>query len=91
MAAAMLPMPAARARRCLQALIGQLPTVATAARAWTTTRPRTKVGSSDPRCPANCPHKASEGVAVLFTEIFNLHGAKAAAEMARSFKEKSNG
>ena len=45
-----------------------------------------KVGSSDPRCPANCPHKAPNGVAVLFTEIFNLHGAKAAAQMAREFK-----
>lgn len=47
-----------------------------------------KVGSSDPRCPANCPHKAPEGVAVLFTAIFNKRdgGAAKAAEMAREFK-----
>lgn len=45
-----------------------------------------KVGSSDPRCPADCPHKAPEGVAVLFTEIFTQRGAQAAAEMAREFK-----
>ena len=45
-----------------------------------------KVGSRDPRCPATCPHKAPEGVAVMFTEIFNLRGAKAAAEMAREIK-----
>lgn len=45
-----------------------------------------KVGSSDPRCPTTCPHKAPEGVAVLFTEIFNTRGAKAAAEMARAIK-----
>lgn len=45
-----------------------------------------KVGSSDPRCPANCPHKAPNGVAVLFTETFNQRGAQAAAQMAREFK-----
>lgn len=48
--------------------------------------PDSKVGSSDPRCPAECKHKAPEGVAVLFTEIFNKRGAQAAAEMARSIK-----
>jgi len=47
-----------------------------------------KVGSSDPRCPANCPHKAPEGVAVLFSAIFNKRdgGAAKAAQMAREFK-----
>ena len=47
-----------------------------------------KVGSSDPRCPANCPHKAPEGVAALFTAIFNKRdgGAAKAAQMAREFK-----
>lgn len=47
-----------------------------------------KVGSSDPRCPADCPHKAPEGVAVLFTAIFNKRdgGAEKAAQMAREFK-----
>lgn len=45
-----------------------------------------KVGSSDPRCPADCPHKAPNGVAVLFTETFNQRGAQAAAQMAREFK-----
>ena len=48
-----------------------------------------KVGSSDPRCPADCPHKAPNGVAVLFTETFNQRGAKAAAEMVRTFKESA--
>lgn len=45
-----------------------------------------KVGSSDPRCPANCPHKAPNGVAVLFTETFTQRGAQAAAQMARAIK-----
>lgn len=45
-----------------------------------------KVGSSDPRCPDDCPHKAPEGVAVLFTAKFHKKGAQAAAQMAREFK-----
>lgn len=52
-----------------------------------------RVGSSDPRCPATCPHKAPEGVAVLFTAIFNKQhdgGAAKAAAMARSFKERND-
>lgn len=56
-------------------------------------KPAHKVGSSDPRCPADCPHKAPEAVAIRFQEIFldPNGGARAAAEMARSFKEKNDG
>lgn len=49
-----------------------------------------KVGSSDPRCPAKCPHKAPEAVAIRFTKLFNWHGAASAARMARKEKGKKS-
>lgn len=45
-----------------------------------------KVGSADPRCPADCAHKAPEAVAVRFTKLFHWQGAQAGAKMARSIK-----
>jgi len=46
-----------------------------------------KQGSSDPRCPACCPHKAPIEVAVEFAKVFATHGANDAAAMARKHKE----
>lgn len=50
--------------------------------------PADKRGSSDPRCPAPCPHKAPERVAVTFNKQFRWRGAEAAAALARQHKEK---
>ena len=46
-------------------------------------------GSSDPRCPASCPHKAPIEVAVEFAKVFAAKdgGAMKAAAMARKHKE----
>ena len=48
-----------------------------------------KQGSSDPRCPASCPHKAPIEVAVEFAKVFAAKdgGANDAAAMARKHKE----
>lgn len=46
-------------------------------------------GSSDPRCPATCPHKAPESVALEFAQVYATHGAKEAAAMARKHKEST--
>lgn len=48
-----------------------------------------KQGSSDPRCPAGCQHKAPIEVAIEFSQLFNNpeFGAKGAAAMARKHKE----
>lgn len=42
-----------------------------------------KVGSADPRCPANCAHKAPQAVAERFTKLFGWQGAASAAAYAR--------
>lgn len=42
-----------------------------------------KIGSSDPRCPASCAHKAPQAVAVTFSKQFAWRGAEAAAALAR--------
>lgn len=47
-----------------------------------------RVGSADPRCPANCAHKAPEAVAVRFTKLFEWQGAPAAAKMAREERSR---
>lgn len=49
-------------------------------------KPEDKIGSSDPRCPASCPHKAPQSVAVQFSRLFQWHGAEAAALVARAHK-----
>ena len=40
-------------------------------------------GSTDPRCPQTCPHKAPAAVAAQFDKLFLLHGAAKAAKWAR--------
>ena len=49
--------------------------------------PHDKIGSSDPRCPADCPHKAPHRVTVRFQDDYALHGAQAAADGARKSKQ----
>ncbi len=46
-----------------------------------------KVGSSDPRCPADCKHKATKAVAMQFQRLFLMHGAQTAAAFVRRKKE----
>lgn len=41
-------------------------------------------GVSDPRCPANCKHKAGSSIVAGFNERFDARGALAAAEWSRS-------
>lgn len=41
-------------------------------------------GLNDPRCPADCKHKAPQGVVAQFDKLFNWRGAEAAAEWARA-------
>ena len=50
--------------------------------------PADKIGSSDPRCPASCAHKAPQAVAVTFSKQFAWRGAQAAADGARKAREK---
>ena len=45
-------------------------------------------GSTDPRCPAGCKHKAPAGVVARFDKQFMWRGAAAAAKWARQQKEK---
>ena len=52
--------------------------------------PADKIGSADPRCPAQCPHKAPERLAVQFSKQFVWRGAAAAAEMARQHLNTTN-
>lgn len=51
--------------------------------------PADRVGSSDPRCPADCQHKAPHSVAVMFSKQFAWRGALAAAAMARQHRSRS--
>lgn len=41
-------------------------------------------GVDDPRCPADCRHKAPAAVAQQFDKLFHWRGAAAAAEWARA-------
>lgn len=41
-------------------------------------------GVNDPRCPADCKHKAPISIAVQFDKLFKWRGAEAAAEWARA-------
>lgn len=50
-------------------------------------QPHERIGSTDPRCPVDCQHKAPEGVAVKFSKQFAWRGAVAAAAMARKHRE----
>ena len=43
----------------------------------------TLTGSTDPRCPADCRHKAPAAVAAQFGKLFWWHGAAKAAKWAR--------
>lgn len=45
-------------------------------------------GSTDPRCPRYCPHKAPERVAVMFAKTFAWQGARAAAKQAKAHRDK---
>ena len=47
----------------------------------------TLVGSTDPRCPADCRHKAPPMVVAQFDKLFMWRGASAAAEWARAQRE----
>lgn len=48
----------------------------------------TLIGSTDPRCPADCRHKAPAAVAAQFDKLFWWHGAAAAAAWARAQREE---
>ena len=48
-------------------------------------------GSTDPRCPATCPHKAPADVVQVFDERFAARGALVAAQWAREQREVRNG
>ena len=50
--------------------------------------PEFRQGSTDPRCPRDCPHKAPQSVAARFTTIFMSKGAKKGAEYAKQHREK---
>lgn len=45
-------------------------------------------GSTDPRCPASCPHKAPKGTDEVFDDAFARLGASGAAEMMRERREE---
>lgn len=45
-------------------------------------------GSTDPRCPADCQHKAPAGVVARFQKQFEWRGAAAAAAWARTQRKK---
>lgn len=51
--------------------------------------PQAKIGSTDPRCPRDCPHKAPQHVVVLFTRLFQAKGARAAAEATKRHRERN--
>ena len=44
-------------------------------------------GSTDPRCPADCRHKAPAAVVTQFDKLFHWRGASAAAAWARAQRE----
>ena len=44
-------------------------------------------GSTDPRCPADCRHKAPPMVVAQFDKLFMWRGASAAAAWARAQRE----
>ena len=48
--------------------------------------PTDKIGSSDPRCPADCPHKAPQSVVEAFRKTYQTQGATAAAALARQHR-----
>ena len=47
----------------------------------------TLVGRDDPRCPADCRHKAPAAVAAQFDKLFHWRGAAAAAGWSRAQRE----
>ena len=47
------------------------------------------IGSTDPRCPQTCPHKAPAAVVTQFDKLFHWRGASAAAAWARAQREES--
>ena len=47
----------------------------------------TLVGRDDPRCPADCRHKAPPMVVAQFDKLFAWRGASAAAAWARAQRE----
>ena len=48
----------------------------------------TLVGRDDPRCPADCRHKAPAAVVTQFDKLFAWRGASAAAAWARAQREE---
>ncbi len=42
-------------------------------------------GVTDPRCPADCPHKAPESVVAGFGDVWSKRGARAAADWVRTW------
>ena len=47
----------------------------------------TLVGRDDPRCPADCRHKALPAVVTQFDKLFHWRGAAAAAGWSRAQRE----
>ena len=50
----------------------------------------TMCGVHDPRCPADCPHKAPAAVAKTFEKRLHWLGAQAAAEWAQEQRHESD-
>lgn len=44
-------------------------------------------GQGDPRCPAGCPHKAPQSVAIHFVRLYTRYGAARAAAWARAQRD----
>lgn len=51
--------------------------------------PSARHGSTDPRCPRDCQHKAPQQVAVMFTKTFGWNGARAAAKLAKAHRDNN--
>lgn len=47
------------------------------------------VGSADPRCPQDCQHRAPQNVALMFADVYQSQGNKAAAAMAVAHRESA--
>jgi len=51
--------------------------------------PGARHGSTDPRCPRDCQHKAPQQVAVMFTKTFGWNGARAAAKQSKAHRDNN--
>lgn len=49
-----------------------------------------KIGSSDPQCPMDCPHKAPKEVVITFSKDFLSKGAVEAARISKGAKLRND-